>query len=115
MANYQPVVESLTRLRGVRGAMVVGLADGLVVAESLMGGVKSQALAALSAALVTRAADLSRDSGFGPVRFLHLHCSDGAVLVAPTTTEMAVVAVAGRDAPLGLARLELLRLAERLA
>ena len=37
---YAAPLDSLTRLRGIRGAMVVAAQDGLVVAESLMGGVK---------------------------------------------------------------------------
>jgi predicted regulator of Ras-like GTPase activity (Roadblock/LC7/MglB family) len=114
-AAYGPLLESLTRLRGIRGAMVVAARDGLVVAESLMGGVKGPALAAIAASLASRAGDLSGRAGFGSPRLLHLQATDGSLLVAPVSPDLVLVAVAGRDVPLGLLRLEMLRMAERLA
>ena len=113
--TYAPLLEALTRLRGIRVAMVVAAQDGLVVAESLMGGVKGPALAAMAAVLTGRAVELSSRAGFGVPRFLHLQATDGALLVAPTTADLVLVAVAGRDVQLGLLRLEMLRMAERLA
>ena len=114
-AGYAPMLEALTRLRGIRGAMVVAMQDGLVVAESLMGGVKGPALAAMAASLAGRTAELSSRAGFGLPRFLHLQATDGSLLVAPASAELVLVAIAGRDVPLGLLRLEMLRMAERLA
>lgn len=113
-APHGAMLDTLTRLRGIRGAMVVSLEDGLVVAESLMAGLKGGALAALAATLASRTADLAQRAGVGPPRFLHLQASEGALLVAPATAELVLVAVAGRDVPLGLLRLEMLRMAERL-
>jgi predicted regulator of Ras-like GTPase activity (Roadblock/LC7/MglB family) len=113
-SRYQPLLESLTRLRGIRGAMVVSADDGLVVAESVMAGIKGPALAALAANLAGHTAELSSRAGMGAPRFLHLQAADGALLVAPATPELVLVAVAGRDVPLGLLRLEMLRMAERL-
>jgi predicted regulator of Ras-like GTPase activity (Roadblock/LC7/MglB family) len=112
---YTTLLESLTRLRGIRGAMVVAAQDGLVVAESLMGGVKGPTLAAVAASLAGRAADLSARAGFGSPRFLHMQATDGSLLIAPASADLVLVAVAGRDVPLGLLRLEMLRMAERLA
>jgi predicted regulator of Ras-like GTPase activity (Roadblock/LC7/MglB family) len=112
---YAQLLESLTRLRGIRGAMVVAAQDGLVVAESLMGGVKGSALAAMAASLTGRAIELSSRAGFGVPRFLHLQATDGSLLVATASGDLVLVAVAGRDVPLGLLRLEMLRMAERLA
>ena len=114
-APYQPLLETLTRLRGIRGAMVVSMEDGLVVAESVMAGVKGQALAALAANLAGHTSELAARAGMGAPRFLHLQASEGALLVAPATPELVLVAVAGRDVPLGLLRLEMLRMAERLS
>lgn len=113
-APHGAMLETLTRLRGIRGAMVVSLEDGLVVAESLMAGLKAGALAALAATLASRTADLAQRSGVGAPRFLHLQAAEGALLVAPATSELVLVAVAQRDVPLGLLRLEMLRMAERL-
>lgn len=113
--TYAALLESLTRLRGIRGAMVVANEDGLVVAESLMGGVRGTALAAMAANLATRVQDLAGRGALGRPRFLHLQAQDGSLLVAPAPGDLLLVAVAGRDVPLGLIRLEMLRLAERLA
>ena len=113
--DYAPMLEALTRLRGVRGAMVVAAGDGVVVAESLMGGLKSTALAALAASLATRVADLSAGVGVGAPKFLHLQAAEGSLLVAPGHDDLVLVAVAGKDVPLGLTRIEMLRMVERLS
>lgn len=111
--NFGSLLEGLSRLRGVRAALVVSVEDGLVVAEAAMGGLKSGALAALGATLATRAVELAGRSGFGAPRFLHLQGDDGALLIAPAGS-LVLVALAGRDVPIGLLRLEMLRAAERL-
>ena len=59
--------------------------------------------------------ELTGSAGYGGPRFLHLHGSDGALLVAPAHDDLLLVAVAGRDVPLGLLRIEMLRMAEKLA
>ncbi len=115
MSKYAPLLEALTRLRGIRGAMVVEAADGLVVAESLMGGLKGTALAAMAANIATRATDLAGGAAVGAPRFVHLQATEGALLVAPAGSNLVLVAVASRDVPLGLLRLEMLRMAERLS
>ena len=112
---YAPLLDTLTRLRGIRGAMVVAADDGLVVAESLMGGVKGAAVAAMAATLATRVGALTGCARLGGPRLVHLQAQDGALLVAPAPADLLLVAVAGRDVPLGMIRLEMLRLAERLA
>jgi predicted regulator of Ras-like GTPase activity (Roadblock/LC7/MglB family) len=113
--RYEPLLENLTRTRGVRGALVVAAEDGLVVAESLMAGLKGTTLAAMAATLAARAAELAARAGLSRPRFLHLQAEAGALLVAPASADVIVVAVAGRDVPLGPLRLELLRVAEQLA
>jgi predicted regulator of Ras-like GTPase activity (Roadblock/LC7/MglB family) len=112
--RFAPLLESLTRLRGIRGAMVVDAADGLVVDESVMGGLKATAVAAMAANIASRAAELAGRSDFGLPRFLHLQAQEGSLLVAPAPRDLLLVAIAGRDVPLGLLRLEMLRMAERL-
>jgi predicted regulator of Ras-like GTPase activity (Roadblock/LC7/MglB family) len=113
--GYAPLLEALTRLRGIRGAMVVEVADGLVVAEELMGGLNGTALAALAASLAGHASELSANAGFGLPRFLHLQATEGSLLIAPAVRDLVLVAVAARDVPLGLLRLEMLLMAERLS
>ncbi len=56
-ADLQKKLEQVTRVRGVMGAMIVGAGDGLVVAESLMEGVRGNAVAALAASLFSRFGD----------------------------------------------------------
>lgn len=113
--QFGALLESLIRLRGIRGALVVSVEDGLVVAESVMAGLKGPVLAALAATLTSEAVELAGRAGVGQPRFLHLQAEDGALLIAPASPEVVLVALAGRDVPIGLLRLEMLRMAERLA
>ncbi|MFN2572632.1 MAG: roadblock/LC7 domain-containing protein [Gemmatimonadales bacterium] len=107
-------LDLITRVRGVRGAMLVSLEDGLVVAEQLMEGIKGGAVAALAASLAGRLRRAMEAAGTGTSVFWHLQAEQGALLVVPTgdaSTGMIVVAVAEPDVNIGLVRLELLRTA----
>jgi len=112
--RFAPLLETLTRLRGIRGALVVDVADGLVVEESVMGGLKVTAVAAMAANIAGRSAELAGRADFGQPRFIHLQALDGSLLVAPAARDLLLVAIVGRDVPLGLIRLEMLRMAEHL-
>lgn len=112
--RFAPLLETLTRLRGIHGAMVVDLADGLVVDESVMAGLKVTAVAAMAASIAARSAELADRAEFGRPRFFHLQAQEGSLLVAPAPRDLLLVAIAGRDVPLGLLRLEMLRMAEQL-
>lgn len=114
MNDYRTILDPITRLRGVRGAMVVVAEDGVVVADALMDGMKGKALAALAASLATRMTDLGSRAAFGQARFVQLQAAEGSLLLVPATAELLLVAVTGRDVPLGLTRLEMLKAAERL-
>jgi predicted regulator of Ras-like GTPase activity (Roadblock/LC7/MglB family) len=110
----QIVLDRVTRVPGVRGALVIAAADGLVVAEQLMDGVDGQAVAALTGNLVARLARTAEGAGLGPPAFIQLRGEDGSVLAAPGPEDLVLVAVVGPDANLGLARLEMLDAAGRL-
>ncbi|HSE68333.1 MAG TPA: roadblock/LC7 domain-containing protein [Gemmatimonadales bacterium] len=112
--DYKALLEPLTRLRGVRGAMVVAADDGVIVVDALMDGMKGKALAALAAALASRVVDLSTRASFGPARFIQLQAAEGSLLLVPASEELLLVTVTGRDVPLGLTRLEMLKAAERM-
>ncbi|HEY7681024.1 MAG TPA: roadblock/LC7 domain-containing protein [Gemmatimonadales bacterium] len=114
-SRYDSMLEGLTRLRGIRGALIVDATDGLVVAEAVMGEMKGSALAALAAGLSSRAGELAVRVGFGVPKMLHLEATDGSLLVARATPDIILVAIAGRDVAIGLLRLEMLRTAEQLA
>jgi predicted regulator of Ras-like GTPase activity (Roadblock/LC7/MglB family) len=111
-SSYGASLDVVTRVRGVRGAMLVAGDDGLVVAEQLMEGVHGKAVAALAASLATKLRRAMEAAGLGAPAFWHLACSDGALLVVPAASGMLVVAVAEPAVNVGLARLEMLRAAE---
>ena len=113
--GYGAALNGITNVRGVRGAMVVTGADGLVVAESLMEGIKGSAVAALAASLATRLGRAMQAGGVGTGVFWHLQAERGALLVVPARSGMLVVAVAEPGVNAGLVRLELLRAAESVA
>jgi predicted regulator of Ras-like GTPase activity (Roadblock/LC7/MglB family) len=111
-AGYGRALDLITRVRGVRGAMLVSAEDGIVVAEQLMEGIKGPAVAALAASLTTRLRRAMEAAGVGASVFCHLQAERGALLVVPTAGGTLVVAVAEPDVNVGLVRLELLRAAE---
>jgi predicted regulator of Ras-like GTPase activity (Roadblock/LC7/MglB family) len=110
----QATLDRLTRVPGVRGALIASAADGLVVAEQLMDGVDGRAAAALTGSLIARLGRTAEDAGVAPPVFVQLRGDDGSILAAPGGDGLVLVAVVGPDANLGLARLEMLAAAERL-
>lgn len=113
--SYRFVLDAVTRVRGVRGAMLVSGDDGLVVAEQLMEGIKGPAVAALAASLAGRLRRAMESAGLGAGVFWHLQAEQGALLVVPAASGILVVAVAEPDVNIGLVRLELLRGAQTVA
>ena len=113
--RLRSALDAMTRVRGVRGAMVVAGEDGLVVAESLMEGVRGNAVAALAASLAQRFRQASETAGCGSPQFVHLQASEGSLLAAPAPSGMLLVIVADADINVGLARLEMLKAAEAVA
>jgi predicted regulator of Ras-like GTPase activity (Roadblock/LC7/MglB family) len=121
-AGFSHALDLITRVRGVRGAMLVSADDGIVVAEQLMEGIKGPALAALAASLATRLRRAMEAAGVGAGLFWHLQAEQGTLLVVPSggggaggaggAGGILVVAVAEPDVNVGLVRLELLRGAE---
>ena len=109
---FERALDLVTRVRGVRGAMLVSAEDGLIVAEQLMEGIKGPAVAALAGSLANRLGRAMEAAGVGTSVFWHLQGSQGALLVVPTPSGILVVAVAEADVNVGLVRLELLRAAE---
>lgn len=114
-AAFQDVLDGLTRLRGVQGALVVSAEDGIPVSGALLDEERGPALAALAATLLSRVRDLTRRTGHQEPRFLHLQAAGGLLLIAPAAADLIIVCAAGREALLGPVRLEMLKAAERLA
>ena len=108
MTPAQATLDRITRIPGVRGALIASTGDGLVVAEQLMDGIDGRAAAALTGSLIARLARTVEGAGVRPPVFLHLRGEEGSILAAPGPDELVLVAVVGPDANLGLARLEML-------
>lgn len=113
MDELTRALESLSRVHGVAGAMVVEAEAGVPVLEELAEGVRGGAVAALTASLYRRTAEAAGAAGFGSVTTLQLEAESGHVLAAGAG-ELILVVIAERDASLGMLRLELARAAEAL-
>lgn len=114
-AHLVRILDRVTRVRGVRGAMLVAHEDGLVVAESLMEGVRGNALAALAAALAGRLGRAATASGIGTPEFVHLEGERGALLIVPAGEGVLLVTIADAAVNVGLTRLEMLRAVAEVA
>ena len=114
MSGPVELLDRLSSVRGIRGSVLVSAADGLIVAESLMTGVDGRAVAALAASLTNRMRRATKCAGRREPVFLQLQAPSGTVLAAPCG-ELVLVAIAGPDVNVGLARLEMLNAAGRLA
>jgi len=112
--RFRQALDNITRVRGVRGAMLVAGDDGLIVAESLMEGVRGNAVAALAASLAKRFRRALEAAAVGGPDFLHLQGEEGTLVVVPAPDGVLVVAVGDREMNVGLVRLEMLRAAEVL-
>lgn len=113
--RFRQALDMITRVRGVRGAMLVAGDDGLIVAESLMEGVRGNAVAALAASLAQRFRKATESAGAGIPHFVHLQGDGGTLVIVPAPDGVLVVAVGNADMNVGLVRLEMLRAAEAIA
>ena len=114
-AAYTTALEPVTAVRGVRGAMILSAAEGWVVASILAEELADDTAAALVASLVGRLARATNAAGAGTPRFVHLRARDGVLLAVPAGAELLVLAVADPEVNVGLARLELMAAAGRVA
>jgi predicted regulator of Ras-like GTPase activity (Roadblock/LC7/MglB family) len=112
--HLQRALDRITRVRGVRGAMLVAATDGLLIAEAAMEGVRTGAAAALSAALFGRLGRGTSASGAGVPTFVHLEAERGALLAVPAGDDVLLVTIADAEVNVGLARLEMLRAVEEV-
>lgn len=99
---------ALTRIPGVRGALIVSRDDGLVVADALMEGLNGAAVAALAASLAGRMRGVTAALGQPEPVMMYLAGSEGTLLAAPGANGLLIVAVAAPDVNTGELRLSLL-------
>lgn len=105
---------SLTRVRGVRGAMIADAEAGVPVVSELAAGVEEKALAALAAALYKRTADAVRTADYGELRIAQLEGAGGHIVIA-AAGPLLVVVLTERDAQLGLVRVQAKRAAREMS
>ena len=105
-------LDAVTRIHGVRGAIVVTGDDGMVVADALMEDVRGDATAALAAAIALKFGNAAQTTGVGTPHFYHLQGAQGTLLIVPGPSGVLVVVIGDPELNVGLARLEMLRVAE---
>ena len=110
--RFRRLLDHVTRVRGVRGALLVAGEDGLVVAEAVREGVRANAVAALTGSLSRRMRRTADATGIGLPQFIHLQSTQGAICAVPAADGTLVVAIADADVNIGLLRLALLKVAE---
>ena len=111
---FTHILDSLTRLRGVRASLVVAAGDGIAIDSNLQIGQDGNKVAALAASLYRKARKSAAAAGFGGTGFFQLE-AEGGRLCLLGGDEVVLVVVAQADANVGLIRVEMLRAAESLA
>lgn len=110
---YSEALERLSRVPGVRGALIVETDAGVPVLSELAEGVEGTAVAALASSLFRRTDKAAQSATFGNLRTLQLEAEFGHVVVA-NGGDLLIVVVAEKTAQLGMVRLEAHRAAEAL-
>lgn len=105
---------ALTRVDGVRGAMIVDAEAGVPVQSRLAPGVRETALAAMAGILFSRTDEASGAAGFGTLEMLQLQAAGGHMVVAGAAPFLVVV-LTEPDARLGLVRVQATRAARELS
>lgn len=109
---FQVTLDSVMKMPGIRGALVVAVSDGLVVDGRVHVGVNGAAVAALAASLYRRACQAT-GNGDEERRFVELEADQGRIMIAGAG-DLALMAVVDRRANAGQARLNVLRAAANL-
>jgi predicted regulator of Ras-like GTPase activity (Roadblock/LC7/MglB family) len=107
------MLSGLIRHRGVKGCLVVGEADGLIVDSTLQFGVNGATFAALTASLFRKARRAAQAAGFGDATFVQLDAEQGRVC-AVGRNDLVLVVVAEPRVNLGLVRVDMLKAAGAL-
>ncbi|MGD8698141.1 MAG: roadblock/LC7 domain-containing protein [Gemmatimonadales bacterium] len=109
---FKDTLDSVMKMPGIRGALVVAVHDGLVVDGRVHVGVHGAAVAALAASLYRRACQATGD-GDDIGRFVELDADQGRIMIAGTG-DLALMAVVEKRANAGQARLAVRRAAAHL-
>ncbi|MGD8869667.1 MAG: roadblock/LC7 domain-containing protein [Gemmatimonadales bacterium] len=109
---FKVTLDSVMKMPGIRGALVVAVNDGLVVDGRVHVGVNGAAVAALAASLYRRACQAT-GNGDEERRFVELEADQGRIMIAGAG-DLALMAVVDRRANAGQARLNVMRAAADL-
>jgi predicted regulator of Ras-like GTPase activity (Roadblock/LC7/MglB family) len=113
-SREQAVLDEVTRIAGVRSALLVSSDDGLVVAESALEDQATEAAAAFAARLSGRLGALTGALLAPPMSLLLLQASGGQLFVVVGGPGLLLVAVTTNDVNIGEVRLALLAAAGQL-
>lgn len=113
VSPYAEVLGALIRHRGVKGCLVVGESDGLIVDSTLQWGVNGATFAALVASLFRKARRAGQAAGFGDATFVQLEAERGRVC-AVGRGDLVLVVVAESRVNVGLVRVDMLKAAAAL-
>jgi predicted regulator of Ras-like GTPase activity (Roadblock/LC7/MglB family) len=111
---FTTVLERISRIPGVLGALVIEADAAVPVVAELSEGVNGTAVAALAASLFRRSAHASEAAQFGRLVQVQLEAEYGHVVIVGAG-DLILAVVAEHDAQLGLVRLEAASAARRLA
>ena len=111
--SFDDVLDRLSRVAGVRGAMLVDAQAGVPIVAEMAEGIAGPAVAAMAASLVKRTAKATNAAKFGALRTIQLEAADGNLIVA-NHGDIIAVAVTRKDAQLGLVRVEIRNAMEAL-
>jgi predicted regulator of Ras-like GTPase activity (Roadblock/LC7/MglB family) len=114
MSPFTPMLDSLTRQRGVRASLIVSENDGLVVDSSLRFDQDGDRVAALAASMYRKARLSAQAAQLGAVAFLQLDAERGRVCAVGGRSDLVIVVVADPAANVGLIRVELFKALESL-
>jgi predicted regulator of Ras-like GTPase activity (Roadblock/LC7/MglB family) len=114
--SFAPILDTLTKQRGVSAALVVSERDGIVVDSNLQIGQSGDRVAALAASLYRKARFSAQAAGMGAVSFMTLEAPKGRLCAAGTAAgELVLVVVAEAAVNVGLVRVEMLKAVGGLA
>lgn len=111
--QFRGWVRRLSRVSGVRGALIVESAAGVPIAAELAEDVSGTAVAALAASLYRHTREATHAAGYGALRTVQLEAAGGHV-IAVGASDLLVVVVTEPSASLGMVRVEAQRAAEAL-
>jgi len=110
---FTPMLDALTKQRGVRASLVVGADDGVTIDSNMQIGQESTRVAALAASLYRKARRSAKAAGLGATGFMQLEAEAGRLCIIGGD-EIVLIVVADRDANIGLIRVEMLRATKEL-